>query len=185
MQTECTKTIKQKIPALLVGVCTLLLTPITHADEPSARQQALTELTEEIRRDHPRIPHLDIEEVRAQGDNIVFIDVREPREYAVSHIPGAIHINDRDSLLSFAQEHSDTTLVLYCSVGRRSAELTDYLHEQGALQAVNFVGSIFAWGNQNLPLKNEDGPTKFVHPYNWFWGWQYLDAELHANKPVK
>ena len=183
MQTEFTKTIKRKIAALFVGVCVLLLSPITHADDPSARQQALSELAAEIRRDHPNIPHLDVDEVRAQADNVIFIDVREPREYAVSHIPGAIHINDQDSLLNFAQANSDRTLILYCSVGRRSAELTEYLNEQGALQAVNFVGSIFAWGNQNLPLKNEDGPTKFVHPYNWFWGWQYLNAELHANNP--
>lgn len=166
----------------LCGISAILLVPLLHAAESSSRQVALDKLAQDIERDHPEISHISLDELRRERANITLIDVCEPQEYAVSRIPGAINISDPEALLAFTQSH-DKPLVLYCSVGRRSADLTNYLHQQGVSHASNFVGSIFAWGNAGLKLVDDQGETEKVHPYNWFWGWQYLDDKLHASKP--
>jgi len=118
-----------------------------------------------------------MEAVAARGENVVLIDVREAEEFAVSHIPGAINISSKSALLDFAK-NSDRDIVLYCSVGRRSAKLTEYLHGNGQSQASNFSGSIFEWANHGRALQNKEGPVKAVHPYNWYWGWRYLRDEV-------
>ena len=145
----------------------------------SDRQQALNELALDIISEHPNIPHIASDQARNRVGRATFIDVREAKEFAVSRIPGAVHINDAEALIAFAREH-DQPLVLYCSVGQRSAEFTRVLHEAGLDHAVNFVGSIFAWGNLQYGLEDDLGPVDHVHPYSWLWGWQYLDKQLHA-----
>ncbi len=156
--------------------------PLVQAAEVSARQAALSKLAQEIVSDHPDIPHIGLGALREKTEQVLLIDVREPKEFAVSRIPGAINISAPEALLQYAQNH-DGPLVLYCSVGRRSADLTAYLHAQGITHATNFVGSILPWGNAGLPLLDDQGATELVHPNNWFWGWQYLDDALHATKP--
>ena len=56
--------------------------------------------------------------------NRVFIDVREPEEYASGHVEGALNIPPAQ-LLSGARQLADipkdTELVLYCRTGSRSA----------------------------------------------------------------
>ncbi|MEM9620031.1 MAG: rhodanese-like domain-containing protein [Pseudomonadota bacterium] len=164
-----------------VGLFCAVLVPV-QAEQPSPRQAALTDLARDIVEQYPDIPHVDVHALQDRLAGVTLIDVREPAEFAVSRIPGAININDADTLLAFARTH-DKPLVLYCSVGRRSADFTELLHRAGEAQAVNFVGSIFAWGNQGMALEDDQGTTDAVHPYNWFWGWRYLDAQLHASKP--
>ena len=148
----------------------------------SDRQRALNELVQDIREAYPEIAHIDVEEALQRHGKATFVDVRETKEFAVSRIPGAVHIGDAEALLAYARAHSGP-LVLYCSVGQRSADFTRLLHEAGHSQAVNFGGSIFAWGNHRLPLENDSGAVEAVHPFDWFWGWRYLDADLHATEP--
>ena len=156
---------------------TLLQAPYA-LSQSSAQVVALRELAQEIRSDHPNVPHLNLEEVQQRIGQFTVIDVRDPEEFQVSQIPGAINIHEPEALLKFANEHQGD-LLLYCSVGLRSAQLTELLHSQGATHTTNFVGSIFAWGNQGLALTNAQGETGFVHPYNWYWGWRYLNSDRH------
>ena len=161
------------------ALLSLVLIQAPHAlSQSSAQEIALHELAQEIRSDHPDVPHLNLDEVLHRMGQFTLIDVRDPKEFEVSQIPGAVNIHEPEALLKFANEHQGD-LLLYCSVGLRSAQLTELLHSQGATHATNFVGSIFAWGNQGLTLTNEQGETDFVHPYNWFWGWRYLNSDRH------
>ncbi|MEM6999711.1 MAG: rhodanese-like domain-containing protein [Pseudomonadota bacterium] len=169
---------------LLVYLCLAWFAPAGVAQSGvSERHGALLKLADEIVRQHPNISHINLLEAQARQGKVTFIDVRTPGEFAVSRIPGAINISDGQALLEYARQHPQQQLVLYCSVGRRSAKFTELLHSQGVSQASNFVGSIFAWGNVGLGLENDAGMTKAVHPFNWFWGWRYLDASLHASQP--
>lgn len=128
-----------------------------------------------VRKTYPRVRQLAIEDYARDTSNRLLVDVRARSEFDVSHIPGALHIEDPAELLAFAKAHPEQDLVLYCSVGMRSSEAADALQQKGITRVVNLEGSIFQWANDERPLVDAQGATDKVHPYNAFWGWRYLD----------
>ncbi len=111
----------------------------------------------------------------------LLIDVREPREFAVSRLPGAINLQSAQSI-SMEIADRDQPIVVYCSVGYRSAAVAAELQSLGYSQVWNLQHSIFGWGNAGAPLENADGGTKRIHPYNSAWG-KLLDESLRAYSP--
>ena len=98
----------------------------------------------------------------------LLLDVRKAEEYAVSCLPGAIHAPNLAAVSAIATP--DTPLVLYCSVGYRSARLAELLLLQGYRNVVNLEGSIFQWRNEGRSLETQGQSTRQVHPYNRLWG---------------
>ncbi len=105
----------------------------------------------------------------------IVIDVRRFEEYAVSHLPQAHHARNLEAVEQLIVDQDKATIcqtvpiVLYCSVGYRSAQLGESLQAAG-YPVLNLVGSIFQWANEGRPLVSADGQmTRQVHPYNWRW----------------
>lgn len=99
----------------------------------------------------------------------ILIDVRGEAEYAVSHLPGAQHL-PTVAAIQQADIEPTSTLVLYCSVGYRSARLAEKLQAAGYQHVFNLEGSIFEWYNQGRSLVAGQQPVAQVHPYNRLWG---------------
>jgi rhodanese-related sulfurtransferase len=104
-----------------------------------------------------------------------FLDVRGAQEFKVSHIPNAKFYDHSAEFVKGLPK--DTLIVVYCSVGIRSAKVAQQLQNQGFVNAKNLKGSLFMWANENRPMQG-DLPNK-VHPYNERWG-LLLDKPLHA-----
>lgn len=72
----------------------------------------------------------------------IIIDVREPIEYLLGHVSGAINLPP-SKLISGAQDLSDVTkdteLVLYCASGSRSAMAINILRDQGFTNLINGI----------------------------------------------
>lgn len=72
----------------------------------------------------------------------IFVDVREPFEFATGHVKGAINIPPA-KLMAGASElkdvPKDTELVLYCRSGSRSNASMSYLRQMGFTSLVNGV----------------------------------------------
>lgn len=105
----------------------------------------------------------------------IVIDVRRFEEYAVSHLPQAHHARNLEAVEQLIVDQDKATIcqtvpiVLYCSVGYRSARLGESLQAAG-YPVLNLAGSIFQWANEGRPLVSADGQmTRQVHPYNWRW----------------
>jgi rhodanese-related sulfurtransferase len=108
------------------------------------------------------------------------LDVREPAEFAVSHLPGAIRVNPSASAREVTPRlNSGRPVIVYCSVGYRSSRLAERLIAAGVPRVSNLDGSIFAWANEGRPLVSDAGPVRRVHPYNAFFG-RLLKPELRA-----
>ena len=88
-------------------------------------------------------------------DNFVLIDVREPVEFEIVAIPGAILIPKGDFLDGSALSGlpSDRRIVLHCKVGGRSAEALVVVKGAGFSDAVHVGGGVLAWVNQIEPDK--------------------------------
>ena len=94
----------------------------------------------------------------------VIWDIRRPDEFAVSHLPDARHVppDTADAALKQLLPDANQTILVYCAVGYRSAQMARRLQALGHTNILNLEGAIFAWAEADLPL--EGGDT--VHPYN-------------------
>jgi phage shock protein E len=74
--------------------------------------------------------------------NRIFIDVREPSEFARGHVSGAINVPPAEIMRSanaLADVPKDTELVLYCVSGSRSNASMNILRQLGFTNLVNGV----------------------------------------------
>ena len=136
-----------------------------------------------IEAEAPGVPRITTDSLAARldaGEPVVLLDVRTQEEYAVSHLPGAVRLDpDAPDLTPLDTLRRDAPIVAYCSVGYRSALMTERLRAAGFSRAVNLEGSIFRWANEGRPVVRDGERVRQVHPYNRLWG-QLLDDELHA-----
>ncbi len=131
----------------------------------------------------PSVKSLSIAELAnwlKQADAPLLLDARTPAEYQVSHLPGAQlatedWLADAEKLAALDAK----PIVVYCSVGYRSAKLAAKLQEQGLEQVFNLEGSIFAWANAGYPVYQGATPVTQVHPYNVVWG-KLLNEDLRS-----
>jgi rhodanese-related sulfurtransferase len=84
------------------------------------------------------------------------IDVREDHEWALGHIPGAVHLGrgilERDIERLFPDV--DTEIVLYCGGGYRSALAARSLQEMGYTRVRSLAGGFRGWQGAGRPVQN-------------------------------
>jgi rhodanese-related sulfurtransferase len=138
------------------------------------------ELLARIRREFPAVPQLGVHELHsALGPRTLLVDVREPEEFAVSRLPGARQTQRIAEVRAWLAGGEYDRVVVYCSVGYRSAKFVRQLQRAGIANAANLEGSIFAWANAGYPVENDAGPTPLVHPFDASWG-ALLDPQRRA-----
>ena len=86
--------------------------------------------------------------------DFVLVDVREPNEAEINHIPGAVLIPKGEFLNGHALEQlpSDKQIVMHCKTGVRSAETLAIVKGAGYSDAVHVGGGVAAWVNQIDPV---------------------------------
>ena len=94
----------------------------------------------------------------------LLVDVREREEWEQGRIPGAVHVprgNLESRIEGVAPERSRPVL-LYCSVGNRSAFAAKTLSELGYEHAISLAGGYTDWQQSGLPtdLPRSLGPVR-------------------------
>nr|WP_174257763.1 adenylyltransferase/sulfurtransferase MoeZ [Phytoactinopolyspora alkaliphila] len=93
-------------------------------------------------------------DARERGErDFTLVDVREPNEYEINRIPGAVLIPKGEFLTGTALEKlpQDKPVVLHCKSGVRSAEALAVVKGAGMADAVHVGGGVVAWVNQIDP----------------------------------
>jgi sulfur-carrier protein adenylyltransferase/sulfurtransferase len=95
----------------------------------------------------------DLKEMLDRDDNIFLVDVREPNEYEIVSIPGAVLIPKDQFLSGAALERLplDKRVVLHCKSGARSAECLAVVKNAGFADAAHVGGGVLAWISQVDP----------------------------------
>lgn len=103
---------------------------------------------------------------------LFFVDARELKEYNISHIQGAVYAGYKDfSAARIAAIPKGSEVIVYCSIGKRSEDVTEKLIKAGYIHATNLYGGIFEWVNQGNPIFDSTNRiTNNVHAYGKFWG---------------
>jgi rhodanese-related sulfurtransferase len=109
----------------------------------------------------------------------MLLDVRTEAEFEVSHIRGAHRVDPDDPKIESLHIAPEATVVVYCSVGYRSAAIVEQIQRAGVRTVYNLEGGIFAWANQGRPVYRENARAELVHPYDELWG-RLLRDDLRA-----
>lgn len=120
----------------------------------------------------------------------LLLDARTEAEFAVSHLPGALRVDPDAEVAALratvqaARGHDmrgEQPVVVYCSVGWRSARVANALRESGVGDVRNVQGSIFRWAAEGRPLVAGGRPVATVHPFDAVWG-RLLPPPLRAER---
>jgi sulfur-carrier protein adenylyltransferase/sulfurtransferase len=99
----------------------------------------------------------ELHDMLEAGKDLAIIDVREPVEWDIVHLPGATLI-PKDRILSgdaLAELPQNKPIVLHCKTGIRSAEALAALKAAGFSDATHLQGGVIAWARQvdtSLPV---------------------------------
>ena len=107
-----------------------------------------------------RVRETDCEAVRRRqlaGEALLLVDVREDREWAQGHLPGAIHLGngiiERDAETRLPDPGAE--IILYCGGGYRSALAADALQKMGYQRVVSMDGGWRRWGELGYPTERD------------------------------
>lgn len=103
---------------------------------------------------------ISVLELKSKMDNhegFQLIDVREPSEWDIVRIPGAVLIPKQEFINGSALEklRNDVPIILHCKSGVRSAECLAVVKQAGFADATHVSGGVVAWVKQidpSLPI---------------------------------
>ncbi len=94
--------------------------------------------------DVPRINTRQAQEYLTQG-SAIFVDIRDPRSIATSHIPGS-QVLDNENIATFlAETDKKQPIVVYCYHGNNSKSVTAYLLKRGFQTVWSMDGGFEEW----------------------------------------
>lgn len=157
---------------------TVFTTTSVLADEAlsdTVKRHKIDEMYVEYKESFPEVEDLSAEEVlRLMGrTKMVFVDVREPKEQAVSMLPGAI--TDREFLQNI-ESYKDHQVIGYCTISYRSGKLARKLQKKG-IRMINLRGGILAWIHAGGQVYKDGKPVKKIHVYGKKWDLAPSDYE--------
>lgn len=95
---------------------------------------------------------LDVRAAAPQLDSYRIIDVREPAEFPLGHVPGS-ELIPLSRVAQSAEALRGRPLLLVCRSGRRSGRACEVLIELGVSDVTNLAGGMIAWGAAGLPVE--------------------------------
>jgi rhodanese-related sulfurtransferase len=145
-----------------------------------AEAQSLGELRAAISIAHPDVRWVDAPTLARWVEErpVVLLDARAIAEHRVSHLASAAHVDPDRGDLSGLEIARDARVVVYCSVGWRSAIVAERLRRAGFRDVYNLEGGIFGWANAGRPVFRGTERVRVVHPYDAVWG-RLLSRPLH------
>ena len=119
------------------------------------------------------VPYIQAKDV-AVNDSTVILDAREPGEYAICKIPGAVYVGFTEFDISSVRSlvaHKKKKIIVYCSLGVRSEKIGHKIIKAGYSNVFNLWGGIFEWKNEGRQVVDANNkPTENVHAYSKKWG---------------
>jgi molybdopterin/thiamine biosynthesis adenylyltransferase/rhodanese-related sulfurtransferase len=93
----------------------------------------------------------ELKEMMDRGEDFLLVDVREPAEYEIVRIPGAVLIPKGELPARLSELPQNRPIVLHCKSGVRSAEALAVLKAAGFGDARHVQGGVTAWAQQVDP----------------------------------
>jgi len=103
-----------------------------------------TDLINEAKSRIREIPAADA--VRESKQDVIYLDVREPQEWNLGHIPGAMFL-PRGNLETKieAMIPREKSVIIYCASGNRSAFAAETMQQMGYSDVASMSGGFRGW----------------------------------------
>jgi rhodanese-related sulfurtransferase len=88
------------------------------------------------------------------GQDGVFLDLRDSGEFGQGHIVDSINIPalKLDGRIAELEKYRDKPIILVCKMGQHSGAVGKKLNAQGYEAVYRMSGGMMEWGNMQLPL---------------------------------
>jgi adenylyltransferase/sulfurtransferase len=90
----------------------------------------------------------ELQQLRARGECVVVLDVREPWEVEIAALPDCRHIPLNEIPLRLKELDADSAIIVMCKLGGRSQRAAEFLVNQGFTRVSNLQGGIDAGGRE-------------------------------------
>lgn len=87
----------------------------------------------------------DVKQRLDRGEKMMLIDVREPHEYAICRIEGAVLMPMGTIPANLQKLDGDEDVICFCHHGMRSMDVANWLRAQGVQSAKSMAGGIDRW----------------------------------------
>jgi hydroxyacylglutathione hydrolase len=113
----------------------------------------------------PAVPVVPATELTTRPPEAVLLDVREPEEYVMGHLPGARNLPQADLASRLEELRRDQPIFVICQAGMRSLRCSQFLRQAGFTNVTSVSGGTDGWAaaghsmvTGEMPLK----PVRFV-----------------------
>lgn len=131
-----------------------------------------------------QVPYISVEQLSMQKTEVILLDAREPKEYAISHLKNALFVGYENFDIEALKKqipNKQQEIVVYCSLGIRSELVASKLKETGYTNVKNLYGGIFEWKNKNGSVYNtQEKETDSIHTFSKKWSkWLNNGIKIH------
>jgi rhodanese-related sulfurtransferase len=97
----------------------------------------------------------EVKQMLERKEDVVLLDVREPNEWNLGHLPGAVHI-PRGTMETRVEQviPRDREVVVYCAGGNRSALAADTLQQMGYRNVASMADGWRGWMQVGGPVED-------------------------------
>lgn len=104
----------------------------TQADASELLQQAVSSYYERMPEHIYKIPEAELMQlIDSKAEDIYLLDIRDPKDYALGHIPGARNIAFKQIGQKLNQLPKDKTIIVYCYTGQTGGQTAALLNIAG------------------------------------------------------
>jgi rhodanese-related sulfurtransferase len=134
---------------LMIGIAFIF-----NADFSTAKDMTAKELVAEAKKSVVSISVDKAKELHGKS-GVIFLDVREPKEYKAGHVPGAINIPRGIVEFEITSKipNKAAQIIIYCKSGGRACLTGLNLAKMGYKNVKNMDGGWKAWSKKGFPVE--------------------------------
>ena len=113
----------------------------------------------------PAVDEVGLDAIDAAPPNAVLLDVREPEEFALGHVPHAVNIPQAELAGRLDEIPRGGPILTICQSGMRSLRSAQFLSQQGFQDVATVVGGTAAWRAAGRPVEATEsaaGPLRIT-----------------------
>lgn len=153
--------------AICLGLAVFSHNAASEELDDAARKERVMGMYQGYAKEFPTVQDVSAETLLSRGlENVVFVDIRDAEEQAVSMLPGALR---EDEYVAALQEHAGKEVVAYCTISYRSGKFAERMSERG-ITVKNLRGGLLAWLHAGGVMHDQQGrEVKRAHVYGRKW----------------
>ncbi len=149
------KRMKSFFPVSLLLAGSLLSLTWTQVVQSAGPPPVVLEMVEKAKAAIRMVTAAEVKEVLDKKEQAVFLDVRDPWEFASGHLPGAINVSRGTLEFKIWDKVPDQNakIYVYCQTAIRSALATKTLNDLGYKNAVLMNAQFHEWVQAGYPVE--------------------------------